>query len=335
MRAVSIILVVFGVFMVMIHGICAQEAHEDFDQLLPDSAAKTAWVDSVLHSLSLEEQIAQLLMIRTYSNKNREFYDSISRLIIKYNIGGITFFQGSPHRQAELTNYWQRVAKTPLLVSIDAEWGLGMRLDSVMDFPEQMTLGAIQDNSLIYQTGYQIGKQCRRIGVQMNFAPVIDVNSNRNNPVINFRSFGENPQMVAEKGLAYIQGLQDAGVIATAKHFPGHGDTDSDSHYTLPVVRHAETHLDSVELYPFRKAIDQGVGGVMVAHLYVPAIDSAGNRATSLSRPAVEGWLRDSLGFNGLAVTDAASARCSRCHFQDQGGCGRGPGGFGRSGPSL
>lgn len=316
MRVISSIILLFTFYASTVPGSFAQQNQVFSDKPYISTSQQKVWVDSVFNTLSMDEQIAQLLMIRTYSNKNREYYDSISRLIMKYNIGGLTFFQGSPQQQAELTNHWQRVAKTPLLVSIDAEWGLGMRLDSVMDFPEQMTLGAIQDNELIYKMGYQIGEQCRRIGVQMNFAPVIDVNSNRNNPVINFRSFGEDPQLVAEKGLAYIQGLQDAGVIATAKHFPGHGDTDTDSHYTLPTVKHSFEHLDNVELYPFRAAINAGVGGVMVAHLYVPAIDSTDNRATSLSKNAVDGWLRDSLAFDGLAVTDALDMKGVTKYFR-------------------
>ncbi|OQC38448.1 MAG: putative lipoprotein YbbD precursor [Bacteroidetes bacterium ADurb.Bin041] len=263
------------------------------------------WVDSVMNSLTVDERIAQLLMIRTYSNKDRRYYDSISRLIIQYNIGGLTFFQGSPVRQAELINYWQYLAKTPLMVSIDAEWGLAMRLDSVIPFPKHMTMGAVQDEEVIYKAGYHIGAQCKRAGIQMNFAPVMDINSNPKNPVINFRSFGEDKVNVAEKGAAFIQGMQNAGVIATAKHFPGHGDTDTDSHYTLPVLNHSIATIDSADLYPFRSAIAAQTGAIMTAHLFIPAIDSTKNRATSLSDKAINQLMKNKMGFKGLAITDA------------------------------
>ena len=269
------------------------------------SLSNIAWADSVLSSLSLDEKIAQLLMLRTYSNKDRHFYDSISRLIIDYNIGGLCFFQGDPVQQAKLTNYWQRMAKTPLFIAIDAEWGLGMRLDSTWSFPKQMTLGAMQNNELVYLMGKQIGEHCKRIGVNMNFAPVVDINSNPKNPVINFRSFGENPENVAAKGVAYINGQQSTGVIATAKHFPGHGDTNSDSHYTLPLLKHDKAQIDSIDTYPFREAIKAGVGGIMVAHLFIPALDKRENVATSLSEKSVDSLLKGELGFKGLSVTDA------------------------------
>lgn len=269
------------------------------------SATNNIWVDSVLNSLSLDEKIAQLLMIRTYSNKDRNFYDSISRLIIDYNIGGLCFFQGDPVEQAKLTNYWQRMAKTPLFIAIDAEWGLGMRLENAWSFPKQMTLGAMQNDELVYLIGKQIGEHCKRIGVNMNFAPVIDINSNPKNPVINFRSFGENPENVAAKGVAYINGQQSTGVIATAKHFPGHGDTDSDSHYTLPLLKHSKALIDSIDTYPFRQAITAEVGGIMVAHLFIPALDKRENMATSLSEKSVDSLLKGELAFKGLAITDA------------------------------
>lgn len=263
------------------------------------------WVDSVFNSLSFDEKIAQLFVIRAYSNKDQRFNDSISRLIKKYNIGGLTFFQGSPWRQAVLTNKWQSIAKTPLLITIDAEWGLGMRLDSAYSFPKQMTLGAMQEDTLVYEMGKSIAEQCKRLGIQMNFAPVIDINSNPKNPVINFRSFGEDPENVARKGVAYIRGHQHEGVIATAKHFPGHGDTGTDSHHTLPVLNHSISEIDSIDLYPFKKAIAANVGGIMVAHLFIPAIDSGENMATSLSAKAVSEILKNRLGFEGLSVTDA------------------------------
>jgi beta-glucosidase-like glycosyl hydrolase/CubicO group peptidase (beta-lactamase class C family) len=286
--------------------IFAQQAGGQYRTDFTDIASlHSPWVDSVYNSLSLEERIAQLLVIRTFSNRDRNFYDSISRLIIDYNLGGLCFFQGTATNQLKLTNRWQRMAKTPLLITIDAEWGLGMRLDDGWSFPWQMTLGAMQNEELAYQMGKQIGRNCKRIGVHINFAPVIDINSNPNNPVINYRSFGENPANVASKGAAYIRGMQSEGVMATAKHFPGHGDTDSDSHYTLPLLNHSKKQIDSIDLYPFRHAIENKVGGIMVAHLFIPALDKRENMATSLSEKSVDSILKKELNFKGLAITDA------------------------------
>lgn len=262
------------------------------------------WVDSVFNSLSEEERIAQLLVVRA-NDPGKEYYTSIEKYITDYNIGGVCFFRNHPYHQAATTNHWQSLAKTPLLISIDAEWGLGMRLDSTTVFPFQMTLGAIQDNGLIYQMGATIADQCKRIGIQMNFAPVVDINSNPGNPVIGMRSFGQDKENVMLKGLAYMQGLQEQGVIATAKHFPGHGDTESDSHKTLPVIAHSVERLDSLELYPFKQLINKGLGGIMIAHLYIPAYDNREGIASTLSPFVVTDLLRDKLGFNGLIVTDA------------------------------
>jgi len=301
MNKVFTILLIFFLF-ASVKSFTQQSPSETFQTLSPSNSQ---WADSVLNSLSLDEKIAQLLMIRTYSNKDRNFYDSISRLIIDYNIGGLCFFQGNPVEQAKLTNYWQRMAKTPLFIAIDAEWGLGMRLDNAWSFPKQMTLGAMQDDDLVYLMGKQIGEHCKRIGININFAPVVDINSNPKNPVINFRSFGENPENVSAKGVAYINGQQSTGVIATAKHFPGHGDTDSDSHYTLPLLNHDKAQIDSIDTYPFREAIKAGVGGIMVAHLFIPALDKRENIATSLSEKSVDSLLKGELGFKGLAITDA------------------------------
>jgi len=263
------------------------------------------WVDSVFNTLSLDERIAQLLFIRTYSNKDKAYYDEISRIIRENKIGGLTFFQGSPTAQANLTNYWQSISKTPMLITIDGEWGLGMRLDSAYSFPRQMTLGAMPGDSIVYKVGRIIGKHCKRLGIGMNFAPDADINSNSKNPVINYRSFGQDAENVAQKTVAWVQGIQDEGVIATAKHFPGHGDTDTDSHVTLPLLNHSRQQIDSIDLYPFKKAIEAGVGSIMVAHLFVPAIDDEKNIATSLSSKVVQNLLKDTLGFEGLAITDA------------------------------
>jgi beta-N-acetylhexosaminidase len=267
--------------------------------------SNNAWVDSVYESLSRDERIAQLFMVRAYSDKDPEHVESILKLIKKYNIGGLCFFQGGPMRQVNLTNLYQATAKTPLMISQDFEWGLGMRLDSTLVYPRQMMLGAIQDEKIIYQMGLDIAAQMKRIGVHLNLAPVLDVNNNPENPVINSRSFGEDGRNVSLKGTAYFKGLQDGGVLCSAKHFPGHGDTESDSHYTLPVIRHSRKSLWSTELYPFQEAIKQGLSGVMTAHLHLPALDSTANLASSLSKNIVTDILKEEMGFKGLIMTDA------------------------------
>ena len=265
---------------------------------------KEQWVDSVYQSLNTKERFGQLLMVRANQSK-KPYNKRIDQYIKDYNIGGICFFASGPKQQINQTNIWQAEAKTPLLISIDAEWGLGMRLDSSISYPFQMTLGSIQDDKLIYDMGYQIGQECRRMGIQLNFAPVVDVNNNPNNPVINSRSFGDKPERVANKALMYMKGLQDAGMIATAKHFPGHGDTESDSHKTLPIVAHDTSRLNSVELVPYKKLIKNGLSGIMVAHLYMPAYEKEKNVATTLSYHVVTELLQEKLGFKGLIVTDA------------------------------
>jgi beta-glucosidase-like glycosyl hydrolase/CubicO group peptidase (beta-lactamase class C family) len=264
-----------------------------------------AWVDSVYESLSMEERIAQLLMVRAYSNQGPEHVESILEMIRQFNIGGLCFFQGGPARQVKLTNLYQSHAKTPLLIAQDFEWGLGMRLDSTLSYPRQMMLGAVQEEEWIYQMGLDIAFQMQRIGVHMNLAPVLDVNNNPLNPVINSRSFGEDVRNVSRKGIAYFKGLQDGGVLCTAKHFPGHGDTESDSHHTLPVIRHGRERLRATELPPFQEAIREGLSGVMIAHLHLPALDSTANLASSLSADIVTGLLKGEMGFKGLIATDA------------------------------
>lgn len=272
-------------------------------------SADTLWVDSVLNSLNLEEKIAQLIMIPAYSYMGEEHIKSIRQLIQKYNIGGIIFMKGSPVRQAQMTSHFQSIAKTPIMVAMDAEWGLGMRLDSVITYPWQMMLGAIQDESLIYQMGFDIGTQLRRLGVHINFAPVVDINNNPDNPVINSRSFGEDRENVARKALMYSQGLEDAGVIATLKHFPGHGDTDVDSHYSLPVIKHNKERLDSLELFPFEYGIRKGAQAIMSAHLNVLNLDSTQNLASSLSSKVIKDLLLNIMDFKGLVFTDALNMK--------------------------
>ncbi len=266
------------------------------------------WVDSVLNGLSLEQKIGQLFMIATYSNRNETYYSTTENLIRKYHIGGLVFFQGSAQQQALLTNRYQLAAKTPLLIGIDAEWGLGMRLDNTVSFPKQITLGAMGDTYLIEEMGYEIGLQCKRMGIHINFAPVADINTNPENPIINYRSFGEATDEVALKVAAYTRGLQKAGVLACAKHFPGHGDTDTDSHLSMPVVDKSRSQLFENELKPFIHLIDNDIAAVMTGHLAIPSLTNNNSPAT-VAKEIVTDLLRKNLNFEGLAITDALNMR--------------------------
>lgn len=280
---------------------------------------KQAWVDSVLKQMSLDEKIGQVLMPRGNANPQ---YDTarLFSIVRNYKVGGFVFFAGYPNAQARLLNQLQALSKVPLMIGMDLEWGLNMRLDSTIRYPYQMTLGAMQGNEgLIEQMGYQIAQQCRRIGVHINYAPVVDINNNPLNPVINFRSFGEDREAVTKKALAYMRGLQKGGVLTSAKHFPGHGDTGVDSHYDIPVLPHDKKRLDSLELYPYRQLIQQGLQGVMVGHLSLPVLDTTKNLASTLSKPIVQGLLREELGFKGLIFTDAMDMKGATKMFPEGG----------------
>ena len=266
------------------------------------------WVDSLMRVLTPDQRAAQLFMVAAYSNRTRVDEDSISALIQRHEIGGLIFFQGGPARQARLLNRYQSQSRVPLLVALDGEWGVGMRLDSVVSFPYQMSLGGGADTTLLYDMGREVAKQFKRLGMHVNFAPVVDVNNNAANPVIGFRSWGENPAAVARDGRQYMRGMQDAGILAVAKHFPGHGDVDADSHLALPTVRVDRRRLDSLELPPFRSLIAGGLGGMMVAHLNVPALDTVSGPST-LSRAIVTDLLRGEMGFEGLIFTDAMNMK--------------------------
>lgn len=267
------------------------------------------WVDSILKNMTLDEKIGQLFMVAAYSNKDESSYQTIDKYIKDYKVGGLIFFQGTPQKQAELTNRYQAESKTPLWIGFDGEWGLGMRLDNTISYPRQLTLGAIDNPNLIYDMGKEIARQMHRIGIHINFAPDIDVNSNPNNPVINDRSFGDNKFGVVRRGLMYMLGLQDNKILPSGKHFPGHGDTDVDSHKDLPVVKHSMDRLESVELYPFKQFIRYGVGSMMVSHLNVLALDGAPNFPATLSPKIVQQKLIDSMGFHGLIFTDAMNMK--------------------------
>lgn len=274
------------------------------------------WADSVMATLSPDERIGQLYMIAAYSNKDEKHVKEVEQLVKEYNIGGVIFFQGGPGRQVSITNRLQSVAKVPLFVSIDGEWGLGMRLDSTISFPRQMTLGAIKDDRIIYEMGNEIARQCSRIGIHINFAPVVDINNNPANPVIGMRSFGENKERVAEKGIAYMKGMQDKHVMANAKHFPGHGDTDTDSHHALPIIKHTKQRIESLELYPFERLIKDSLGSVMVAHMHIPALDNTPKLPTTLSHYVITDMLKKKMGFKGLIFTDAMNMKGMSDNFK-------------------
>ena len=267
------------------------------------------WVDSLMDKLSLDQKIGQLFMIQAYSNEINQNTRDLIKLVSQFQVGGVIFMQGGPVAQAKISNALQQISNVPLLIAIDAETGLGFRLDSTLNYPVQMALGAIPNDSMIYQMGFEIGEQCRLLGIHMNMAPVCDINNNPGNPVINFRSFGEDKMKVARKSWLYAMGMQDAGVLATAKHFPGHGDTQTDSHYDLPVIQQTKNQLDSLELFPFSYLINKGIGAIMTGHLHVPALDPNAKVPATLSSKIINTKLKKELGFKGLIITDAMNMR--------------------------
>ncbi|MBR4390859.1 MAG: serine hydrolase [Bacteroidales bacterium] len=285
---------VFPIVLVAMMSLCGSLSAQD------DEAH---WVDSVYNSLTLEQRVGQLICMRA-NLPDKPFFEEVGRYIKQYNIGGVCFFRADAVPQVEKTNEWQAMAQTPLMVSIDAEWGLAMRVRNTIAYPYQMTLGAITDNELLYAMGQQVAEQCARMGIHVNFAPDADVNSNAKNPVIGVRSFGEDPKNVGEKAAAYALGMQSKGMITSMKHFPGHGDTDTDSHVSLPTVNKSLEDVKDVELAPFRYLIERGVNGAMVGHLYFPAIEAVPNTSSSLSKGVVTDLLKSEMGFDGLIFTD-------------------------------
>ena len=278
-------------------------------------ASERQWVYSVFNSLTTDQRIGQLFMIRAHSDLGPDHVAEIKRQINQFHVGGLCFFQGTPQRQSSLANDYQTMSKVPLMIAMDAEWGLGMRFkEAVIQYPRQLMLGAIQDNSLIYDFGKETARQMQRIGVHLNFAPVVDINNNANNPVINFRSFGEDKYNVTTKSYMYMRGMQDHGIAACAKHFPGHGDTDVDSHYELPVIPHDRKRLEEVELFPFETLIKHNLASIMVAHLQVPALDDRQAVPTTLSDKVIGQYLRRNMGFEGLIFTDALEMQAVAKH---------------------
>ena len=277
--------------------------------LTKNAEAQKVWVDRIFNALTLEEKIGQLFMVQAYSNKDEKHQKEIEELITKYHIGNLIFMQGTPKKQAFLTNVYQSKAKIPLLIGFDGEWGLDMRLKNTYRFPWNMALGAIANNFLLYDVGQQIGEHCRRLGIHINFAPVVDVNTNPKNPIIGNRSFGENKVNVTQKALYFTKGLQSTSVLACGKHFPGHGDTATDSHHKLPFLDFTKERLDSVELYPYKTLFKNGLASVMTAHLNIPSIESIKDLPSSLSKNMVTNLLRNELGFNGLIITDGLNMK--------------------------
>lgn len=273
--------------------------------VVKDSLAQKSWVNAQYQTMSLEEKIGQLFMVSVASNQNKAATDKIEQLVKEHHIGGVIFSNGGPVKQAKLTNSFQSASKTPLFIAMDAEWGLSMRLDSTYAFPWNMTLGAIKDSSIVEEVGKQIGKHAKRLGVHINFAPDIDINTNPQNPIIGNRSFGEDRENVTRNAIAFMNGMESEGVLSSGKHFPGHGDTSSDSHKTLPQITFERPRLDSIEMYPFKKLINAGISSIMVAHLNVPSLEIEEDLPSSLSEQIISGVLKEEMGFKGLVFTDA------------------------------
>ncbi|MEI2270723.1 glycoside hydrolase family 3 protein [Sphingobacterium sp. ML3W] len=264
------------------------------------------WVDAVFNTLTPKEKVAQLFLVRAHTNLGQKYIDSVAQVVQDEHLGGLVVFQGGPVRHADMFNRYQSLSKVPLMITFDGEWGLGMRMpDSTLSFPYQMTLGAVQDNQLIYRMGREVALDFHRIGMHFNFAPDVDINNNPKNPVIGIRSFGDNKYNVTKKAKAYMDGMVDGGILASIKHFPGHGDTDVDSHYDLPQLPFDKTRLDTLEMYPFKELIKAGAPAVMVAHMNIPVLDDTPNMPSSISKKVVTDLLRNELGFKGLTVTDA------------------------------
>lgn len=263
------------------------------------------WVDKTYKNLSQDEKLGQLFIIALYTNKGENEINNVRNIVINDKIGGLILMQDDAAREINLVNEFQQKSKVPLMIGMDAEWGVFQRIATAHKFPWAMTLGAIQDKNLIYQMSAKIAEDCHRMGINWDFAPVVDVNTNPDNPIIGNRSFGSEVNNVINSALSYSNGLQDNNILAAIKHFPGHGDTNTDSHLDLPVVSHNLERLNNIEIAPFKALMNKGIGGVMVAHLYVPALESGKGIPASVSKNIITGLLKEKLGYKGLIITDA------------------------------
>ncbi len=295
--SLSLLLFIFGIFF-------GQNVSNE--KIMQDEQKKASqWVDSIYNSLSLDDKIAQLFIVAAYVNKDAQHRNEVNELVTKEHIGGLILMQDDALKQVQWMNKLQKQSKVPLLIGIDGEWGLAQRFTGTVKFPWAMTLGAITNDSLVYETARQIALHCKRVGVNWDFAPVVDININPNNPIIGNRSFGSNKYNVERKAIAYMKGLQSQNILSSAKHFPGHGDTDVDSHLSLPVLNHTKARFDSLELFPFKKLIAQNVDGIMVAHLNVPVFEKDPKIPASLSYNIITKLLKEELGYKGMIITDA------------------------------
>lgn len=263
------------------------------------------WVNQTYNSLSQDEKLGQLFIVALYTNKDENHINQVRNIVINDKIGGLILMQDDAAKEINLVNEFQQKSKVPLMIGMDAEWGLYQRINTAHKFPWAMTLGAIQDKNLIYQMAAKIAEDCKRMGINWDFAPVVDVNTNPNNPIIGNRSFGSEVSNVTQSALSYANGLQDHNILAAIKHFPGHGDTNTDSHLDLPVVSHNLDRLNKIELAPFKALMNKGIGGVMVAHLYVPSLESGKGIPASVSKKIITDLLKDKWGYKGLIITDA------------------------------
>ncbi len=292
----------FSVLFLISNVLWGQKSNETIQE---EQKKASQWVDSVYNSLSLEDKIAQLFIVAAYVNKDAQHIEEVNKLVSKEHVGGLILMQDDALKQVQWVNQLQKQSKVPLLIGIDGEWGLAQRFTGTVKFPWAMTLGAITNDSLVYETAKQIAIHCKRVGVNWDFAPVVDINVNPNNPVIGNRSFGSDKNNVTQKALAYMRGLQSQNILSSAKHFPGHGDTDVDSHLSLPVLNHTKARFDTLELYPYKKLIEQNVDGIMVAHLNVPVFEKDMKVPASLSYNIITKLLKEELGYKGMIITDA------------------------------
>lgn len=311
MRKIWIAIAVLCSSLAIAFGLAGLSQNKESNQISgannPDSAKNESqtWVANTLNNMSLDEKIGQLFMADAYSCRSEKHFATLANLVKEHHIGGLIFMKGGPVRQAIMTNRLQAIAKTKLLIGMDAEWGLGMQLDSVPCFPRQMTLGSANKPEQVYAMGKDIARQMKLLNVHLSFSPVVDLNTNSRNPIIGNRSFGANSALVSSLSIAYMKGLQDNGIIANAKHFPGHGNVGKDSHWSLPTLDKSLEELDSTDLVPFKNLINAGLQSVMVGHLNIPKIDSEKNQAASVSKILIKDILKEKMGFNGLVFTDA------------------------------